>query len=329
MPTGLTPEGLVYSDDYADTMNNLVLPSLKKRVRPVTVRGAGDKPIAAFRYDADRPRGTVVVIHGFTECAEKFSELTCSLLHSGYSVLTCDQRGHGASWRDERLGGDMSLTHVDSFQEYVDDLGALCNQVLKQMPRPWYIFAHSMGGAVTCCFLEDHPGVFEKAVLCAPMIAPQVGGIPLPAARAMCHAATLLGMGWKRVSLRQPYAGPEDFATSCATGQARFAWYDDLRVRTERYHNSAPTWSWTLEAFRVTDRLLTSGRPEGVKIPVMLYTAERDEQVMPEAQAKFAARLPHGQRKIVPGSKHEIYRSTDEVLFPWWREILTFYNSKS
>ena len=61
-----------------------------------------------------------------------------------------------------------------------------------------------------------------------------------------------------------------------------------------------------------------------MKIPVRIYTAEDDNQVIPEEQEKLAERLPLGVRKVVPGSKHEIYRSPDAVLFPWWQEILDF-----
>jgi lysophospholipase len=74
----------------------------------------------------------------------------------------------------------------------------------------------------------------------------------------------------------------------------------------------------------VTRRLLAPGKPESVSVPVRIYTAEDDNQVEPEAQEKMASRLPKGERKVVSGAKHEIYRSPDEVLFPWWREILAF-----
>jgi len=317
-------DGLVFSGAYADTMREDVSPFLRAHVRRLTVSGAGGKPIAAFRFDASSPRGTVTLVHGFTECAEKFSELIFSLLHQGYSVLCYDQRGHGASWRDERIQ-DISLTHVEHFQEYVDDLEALYSQALKEMPRPWYVFCHSMGGAVTTAFLEDHPGVFEKAVLCAPMIAPNSMGLPLGVAKAICRTAQALGRGRSRILFGKPWAGPEDFETSCATGPERFRWYDALRVATERYHNNGPTYTWTLESLRVTDRLLAPGKPEGIQIPVLVYTAEDDGSVLPEAQEKLVRRLPHGQRKLVPGSRHEIYRSPDAVLFPWWHEILAFF----
>jgi alpha-beta hydrolase superfamily lysophospholipase len=34
-------------------------------------------------------------------------------------------------------------------------------------------------------------------------------------------------------------------------------------------------------------------------------------------------------RKVIPGSKHEIYRSPDAVLFPWWKEILDFLDGRA
>ena len=44
-------------------------------------------------------------------------------------------------------------------------------------------------------------------------------------------------------------------------------------------------------------------------------------------QVAFINRVKDGVRKQIPGSKHEIYRSPDDVLFPWWHEILEFYKA--
>ena len=320
----LNPDGLVLSDHYAETMNGTVLPFLKARRQACPVTGAGGCQLACDRFDAPSPRGTVLVLHGFTECAEKFSEIIFSLLRNGYSVAAYDQRGHGRSGRDPRIT-DPSLTHVDRFQDYVGDLEAVRDQVLRRMPKPWYLFAHSMGGAVSLLFLEAHPEDFAKAAFCAPMIAPQRGGIPLAVGEAMCMAAKCLGQGRKRIPMSRPWSGPEEFETSCATGRERFDWYDALRVATEAYHNNGPTYSWTLEGFRVTKRLLAPGQPEKVKLPVRIYTAADDNQVIPEAQEAMTRRLPMAERRVVAGAKHEIYRSPDGVLFPWWREILDFF----
>ena len=321
------PDGLALSRRYAETMNGTVLPWLAGRRRDSTVAGDGGRPLFCSRFDAEAPRGTVVIVHGFTENADKYAELIHSLLRSGYSVVAYDQRGHGRSWRDPAIS-DISLTHVDRFGEYVADLKAVCDGVLPGMPKPWLLFAHSMGGAVSSLFLEQYPEVFEKAALCAPMIAPNLGGLPPVAARALCGAAARLGRGKKRIFASKPYTEAEAFDTSCATGRERFDWYEALRVRTPEFQNNGPTYGWTREAIRASKAVLAPGAVERIDIPMWLFTAEDDSSVMPDAQEAFVARLRNGRRTLVPGSKHEIYRSPDGVLFPWWRGILGFFGER-
>ena len=321
------PDGLVLSANYAATMNGAVLPWLAARREDVTVAGAGGRPLFCSRYNGIGSAGTVLLVHGFTENGEKLAELVHSLLRNGYGVVTYDQRGHGRSWRDPDIA-DLSLTHVDRFEEYVEDMEAVVEKVLADMPKPWRLFAHSMGGAVSALHMEKHPGVFARAALCAPMIAPNLGGLPPAAARAMCAVAGMLGHDKKRVFVSKPFAGPEDFDTSCATGRERFDWYDALRVATPEYHNNGPTYGWTREALRASKMVLAPGAVEKIDIPVRVFTAEDDNSVMPDAQEAFVARLKDGRRTLVPGSRHEIYRSRDDVLFPWWHGILEFYNEE-
>jgi len=317
------PDGLVLSASYADTMNGVVLPELARRCVGTTVSGFGGRPLACVQYAAENPRGTVLVLHGFTENAFKFSEIIHSLLRNGFSVLAYDQRGHGRSWRREGLP-DMSLTHVDDFEEYVKDLEIVCGRLLAGMPGPHFVFAHSMGGAVASLFLERHADVFAGAVLCAPMIAPNTYGISAALVGLVCRGAKLLGQGARRPSVSRPYSGPEDFETSCATGRERFDWYDRVKFERPEYQNSNPSYGWTLEAIGVTKKLLAPGAPERIACPVRLYGADNDGSVLAGPQEAFIGRVRNGTRTVVKGSKHEIYRSADEVLFPWWREVLAF-----
>lgn len=317
-------DGLILSARYAETMKETVLPYLSARQRDETVQGEGGKPLFCSVFTADEPRGTAVIVHGFTENAFKYAELIYSLLQNGLNVCAYDQRGHGRSWRSDAVKQDPSLTHVDRFEEYVGDLKAVCDTLLKDQPRPWVVFAHSMGGAVTGLFLERYPGYFDRAALCAPMIAPNRGGVPLAAAKLMCLGAKALGREKKRIFLSKPYAGPEDFDTSCATGRERFDWFDRVKAETPLYQNNGPTYQWTLESLRVTKKLLAPGAVEKIAIPVRVYGAQEDHSVLPDPQAAFAARLKNGGRQVVPGSRHEIFRSTDEAMFPWWHEVLAF-----
>ncbi|MBR1584438.1 MAG: alpha/beta hydrolase [Clostridia bacterium] len=320
----LNEDGLALSAHYQETMDQVVLPYLKERQRDTVVTGAKGAKLFCSFFTADYPRGTVMVVHGFTENAFKFSEIIYSLVRNGFNVCAYDQRGHGRSDRDPQVQADLSLTHVDDFDNYVNDLKTVADTLLPGSPKPWAVFAHSMGGAVTSLFLERYPGYFDRAALCAPMIAANRSGIPFFTGKLICRTAKLAGKGSKRIFMSKPYAGPEDFDTSCATGRERFDWYDAVKAAQPEFHNNGPTYDWTLQSLRVSQMLLKPGAVEKIDIPVRVYGAEKDNSVLPQAQEMFVKRLKDGQRKVIPGSRHEIYRSTDEVLFPWWHEVLAF-----
>ena len=319
----LNEDSLILSEHYEQGMNEVVLPALAKAEEKFTVKGAGGKEVRGSLYRADQPAGTVLIVHGFTENAFKFSEIIFSLLSHHYSVIAYDHRGHGYSWRDPDVT-NLSVTHVDRFDDYIADLKSICDNILAGCPKPRFVFSHSMGGAVTALFMEQYTDVFDRAVFCAPMIAPNCGPVPAFAASLLCGASGLFGRRKNRVSFIPPYSGPEDFDTSCATDPNRFAWYDRIKASTPVYQNSCPTYGWTKESIGVTRRILAKGKPERITCPVLLFTAESDGSVLPDAQERFASELPDCRHVFVKGAKHEIYRSTDDVLFPWWHSILEF-----
>lgn len=316
------PEGLALSEGYARTMRDEVLPRNAARRRERVIEGDGGRPLYTVSYDADAPRGTVLIVHGFTENADKYAEVIHSLLLNGFSVVAYDQRGHGRSWRPEGLK-EPSLTHVDSFGEYVRDMEIVCRRVLQEMPKPHRVFCHSMGGAVTALYLEKHPGEFDRAAMCAPMIAPYLNGVPKPAALLLCQVEKKLGHLKRRIVGSKPYAG-ETFEEAVASGRERFEWYEALRSATPAFQNNGPSYGWTLEAIRVTDAILAPGAVERIDAKVRLYTAALDGSVLPGPQEQFIRRVKDGARVTVADTKHEIYRASDAVLFPWWKDVLDF-----
>ncbi len=314
-------DALVLSADYSETMNDMVLPWIAARCREVTLAGYQDRPLSARVYTAEGARGAVMIAHGFTESALKFSELIHSLLRNGFSVVAYDQRGHGASWRDPRVT-DLSLTHVDRFDEYVRDAEIVAEQLLVPLGGARIALSHSMGGAVMARLLQKRGDLFDRAVFSSPMIRPATGGLPLWLVKALCRAETALGRGTARALISKPFSGPEDFQTAAANGRERFDWYDAIRVATPIYQNNGPSYGWTLAAMTVGDRILAPGEPEKISCPMRVYTASEDTVVLAPPQEELVARAPQASREVVAGAKHEIYRSPDEVLFPWWRGVL-------
>ena len=323
MDTRFNEDYLVQSSSYSDVMDHTVLPWLKERADVRRIPGYDGRSLYCESWQADRPLGTVLIVHGFTENTLKYSELIWSLLHLRFSVIAYDQRGHGRSWRPDGVP-DPSVTHVDHFSDYVKDLRTVCDTYSEIMPRPWFIFAHSMGGAVASLLLEQEPALFTAAVLSSPMIAPSTRGVPVSLASALSFLADKAGRGKKKPFFMKPYAGPEDFETSCATDPERFAWYDRIKASEPLFQNSMPSYRWSLESLGVTGKILAPGQPEKITCPVLLFSAGIDFSVLPEPQEQFISRIPDGSLIPVPEARHEIYRSVNHVLFPWWHEVILF-----
>ncbi len=321
---GFSGDGLVLSCGYSRVMAEQVLPFINSRRRDTTLTRGGIPLFVSRFIPEETPRGTVMIVHGFTENADKYAELIHSLLKNRWCVLAYDQRGHGRSWRRADLS-DLSVTHVDRFDEYVEDMQEIVSRLLDPMPGPKMLFCHSMGGAVSALYLENGGAAFERAVFSSPMIAPNLGGMPVPLVRAVCRVPIAMGRGHHRAFTSRPYSGPEDFASSCASGRERFEWYETLRAATPEFQNNGPTYRWALESMNVTEKLLAPGMPERISIPVRIFGAENDSSVIPSAQEAFAKRLRDGSLTLVPGSKHEIFRSPDSVLFPWWHTVLSIF----
>ena len=106
---------------YNETMAERVMPYIDARKTDLELATADEKKLHVVHYAsrAAEPKGTVVIVHGFTESTEKYREFVYYLLNFGYDVLIYDQRGHGFSSRDVDEPG---LTHIDKFETYVSDL---------------------------------------------------------------------------------------------------------------------------------------------------------------------------------------------------------------
>ena len=315
---------IVPEDNYAEVMDNDVLPYLKERRedRKLTVKDG--KALHVVRYTAspgDR-LGTVLILHGFTETTEKYRELAYYLLNFGYDVVIFDQRGHGLSSRDVE---DMQLTHIDKFETYVADLEDVIASELPQSRKPCYLYAHSMGGAVAALYLEknsDQP--FEKAVLSSPMIAPERGGFPLWVSKAMAGAFIAFGQKKKRLFLSKAPEGRESAEEAASNSVPRFEYYQDVKQSAPEYSNNGPSYAWTMESLKVTKKLLKKGQPEKIRIPVLLFVADGDTTVVKDDIVQIAERIPCGKLERVADCRHEIYYGPNCVLEDYIPRIIEF-----
>lgn len=315
----------ISESDYENQMKNTVEPALAAVRQSGTFRVVDGTELAVALYPAKDPRGSVVIVHGFSETAEKYRELIWYFLNENYTVLAYDQRGHGRSTRT----APADVTHVTAFEDYVEDLHALLEAKAEELPRPRYLFSHSMGGAVGALFLITYPGFFEKAVLSSPMIAARHDGLGLHACRGICLFCMKTGRAAKRIFVSGKASDPtgETPETSASDSAARFEYYRQLRLAHPVLFCGAPTYNWTYASLGVTKKILAKGAPESVKIPVLLFSADNDTLVKRKPQQEFIRRVAHGTFVTEP-SKHEIYAAGDAVLYPYLDRIFRFYQQK-
>ncbi len=88
-------------------------------------------------------------------------------------MYSFDHRGQGLS---DRLLPDSDMGHVYDFNDYIDDMELVLQQLNLSGYQQRFVISHSMGGAIATRYLQTHPDHnFDGLILSAPMF-----GINLP-----------------------------------------------------------------------------------------------------------------------------------------------------
>lgn len=319
---------IIREQDYENTMRTVVEPALAAMREELDMPLAGGGTLHAQLYPKRDAARAVVIVHGYTECCEKYRELCWYFLQEGYSVFTYDQRGHGRSVREV---DDLSVTHVERFDQYVEDLAQFMEQVVRPRTgdKPVMLYAHSMGGAVAARMLMAHPDWFARAVLNAPMIKCVTGGLPSGAAGAFVRLMCRLGRGRARAIVGRPFdPARETFEGSHSTCRPRYDYYQQKRVATPHMQNCAPTNGWLREAIGVTRELLDPANCAKIRTPLLLVQAGLDSIVCLPEQEQFVRLVPGAKLLRFDEAKHEIYCCHDAVLEPYLKAVFAFFDGK-
>jgi lysophospholipase len=165
--------------------------------RAVWLTTADGVRIRAGLWNQGAARGTVVLLPGRTEYIEKYGRTAAALAEAGYATLSIDFRGQGLADRPLK---DKSVGHVGDFAEYQADVDTLfAFAAAEQLPQPWYLLVHSMGGAIGLRALIRGVRV-RAAVFSAPM-----WGIVMPkGTRPVVQVVSTLSRWFGFAHLRMP-----------------------------------------------------------------------------------------------------------------------------
>lgn len=313
---------LVDEKNYAKVMKNEVEPFLAGIRTEGFFNTFDGKQLHYEAHMIDNARGNVVIVHGFTEFAEKFREMAYYFVKNGFNAFALDNRGHGHSYRPD---GDIHTVRLNKFADYVEDLDIFAREVVKPLADniPMYLFSHSMGGGIAARYLQVHPDMFEKAILSSPMICAQTGA-PVPLAKGIMGFVSALGLKNISVPTMCKFNPNAPFETSSDTSRARFDYFLSKKVAEKNYQTAGPSFGWVNEALKLTDQLLDTDNCRRVSAKVLVFQPEHDAKVLSPYQNKFVAKLNDAKLVYIENSKHEIFATTNDVLKKYLDRIFEF-----
>jgi alpha-beta hydrolase superfamily lysophospholipase len=232
-------------------------------------------------------RGTVLVVHGLGEHAERYVRLAADLCAAGWSVQSWDQRGHGAS--EGARGAVATSTSL------LDDLALMLRTLRDEdVPRPLVLLGHSMGGAVAARHVADGGNGIDALVLSSPAF----------------------DAGLSRRQRLQLWLGHRFAPDMAVDNGIEPAWIsrDALVVRqysddTRVHHRVTPR----LAQFIVESGAAALAAAPRWHVPTLLMWSGADRCVSPRGSAAFAAAAPRAvvQTRCFDGLAHEIFNEPE------------------
>ena len=268
-------------------------------------------------------RGQIVIVNGHREYMEKYQEFFQDFLDRGLKVYSMDLRGQGLS---SRLLKDRHKSYIKSFDLYLADLAAMMDHFglleQEQRPVPLYLLGHSMGGHIAFRFLHDLPGVFDKAVLMAPMMGIDLGP-PMKALFAPSYIrwACLFGFDREYAPGQEPKKADdiELLVRNLLTHDtSRYGMENLIMKRNPDLYTGGATNGWLKAALDSIDEIKKPGYAEAVTLPVLAFLAEEEKLVINDDAHEILGRLPNGRIEVIKGAYHEIYREADKIRREMW-----------
>ncbi len=255
-------------------------------------------------------KGTVLLFPGRTEYIEKYGLMAGELAARGYDTLTIDWRGQGLA---DRLADDAMLGHVERFSDYQRDVRAMVAAARGlDLPQPFFLLAHSMGGCIGLRALHEGLPV-AASVFSGPMWGIAIAPVSRVFATLSARLAVALGHGTRYA----PTTGPKTYVLDARFEDNQLTtdremW--DYMVAQARAHPDltlgGPSMRWFHEALAETADLVRTPPPGG---PAHCFLGGDERIVDPAPVHRVMGRWTGARFETVPGAQHEIMMEGPET----------------
>jgi alpha-beta hydrolase superfamily lysophospholipase len=255
------------------------------------IGGADEARLYLRRSETERPRGEVVIVHGFAEHSGRYAPLVDHLVSRSYCATAYDQRGHGQS---EGLAG-----HVDRFSDYEHDLDRVVSYVHSRgCSRTIFIIGHSMGGLVTLRYVSKNRGDLAGAVISAPLVA--------IAGRVPAHKLLIARVG-ARVAPRLRLDNEINPGALSRDPEVGRAYADDPLV----HHLVSTRWfAETVQAMEEVKRWA-----DQIRLPLLIMHGTEDRLADPAATRSLFEQIASVDKELViyEGYYHELFNEPEKA----------------
>ena len=281
----------------------------------VARRGAMDLRWAIARptQEAGPP---VLLLNGRTECVEKYAEVITELAARGRAVATFDWRGQGRSGREAR----PDVGHVRDYQDYLDDLAHLLGGPFADLPRPFDVIGHSMGGHLALRWALKNAEQVRTLTLSAPMLDLNFRGLTRKLGRAWIAGACMMGLG-RRPSFKHGHTKSDAAAAAwfpenpLTHDRPRFDAWTGFLVDNPDLRLDAGSFGWLRATFASIDTLKAE-TPARMPFPTALFVGDGEQVVDARAVRDFHAEYVTIIR--LERCRHEPLMEADDIRTAFW-----------
>lgn len=245
-------------------------------------------------------KGTVIMCPGRTEYVEKYGRIATDMAAAGYGMVAFDWRGQGLADRPDH---DRGMGHVVSFDEYRQDVAAF-RKVMESidLPKPWYLIGHSMGGCIGLRALYDGLPV-AAAAFTGPMWGVQMGPVLRALSPLLLGAAKPLGLAKSYALTTGPWVHIPFENNILTTDRDQ---YDYMEHQTEKHPEltlGGPSFTWVKQAIAEA-RVLMAMEP--LELPVVTIVGSDEKRVSIEAARDRMETWPGGRFVSLENGRHEV-----------------------
>lgn len=277
-------------------------------------------------YEAENPKGYIQIIHGMEEHQGRYSVFAEMLVSQGYTVISSDMRGHGAT---APLQGFFA--EKDGYKLLLEDQKNVTAYIKQRFGADKIIvFAHSMGSIIARNLLHTESENYKKVILSG-----------YPYCPAIIHIAILLSdiimafRGPRYVSGWMQKLALGDFNRSMGETETEFDWLSADKENVQSYINDPLCGHiFTISAFGDLFRLLRDMNKTELfknvqsRLPILALRGENDPSTGLEkgstasTLALSRAGFSNIRRNVYKGMRHEIINETDKAKV--YKDILAF-----